>query len=237
MTKKYSKLIGLILLKAKESIGGNIIVFCYKPTASCLDTALAMSDFGEVKRYPTSIDLGCGTHIFFLPLESSNEEVYRGYRATTIIIEGSRKECGELFFNQIVVPMLSMAFDPYLAHEIASCIGEPLPDEWFAKPRIFFENYNYKFKREFGCEFVNSEPENQNQQKKMKAKPIIYKASDSFGNEDWAVVSDSSDCIQICGLKDCYGENTYFESDAYHLEEFCRQNGFTYQRKEIEVEI
>lgn len=45
----------------------------------------------------------------------------------------------------------------------------------------------------------------------------IYLCVDSFGNKAYAVCEDSSDTVQLCGLKDKKGDAIYFESDAYHI--------------------
>jgi hypothetical protein len=53
----------------------------------------------------------------------------------------------------------------------------------------------------------------------------IYLVKDSFNNKDACVVSDSCETVQVCGMKDKNGESLYFESDAYHLDNWCAENG------------
>ncbi len=59
----------------------------------------------------------------------------------------------------------------------------------------------------------------------------IYLVKDSHGNTGSATCECSSDIIQICGMKDEDGNNLYFESDAYHLETWCTDNGLEYQNQ------
>lgn len=52
----------------------------------------------------------------------------------------------------------------------------------------------------------------------------VWLFKDSQGNTAWAVCSESSDTIQICGLVDGKGESAYFESEAYHAPNWCEEN-------------
>jgi hypothetical protein len=63
----------------------------------------------------------------------------------------------------------------------------------------------------------------------MKVQSIIYLVEDAFGQRSFASCEDSCDTIQICGMQNSEGENKTFESDAYHLQEWCRVNGFKYK--------
>ena len=58
----------------------------------------------------------------------------------------------------------------------------------------------------------------------MKITYSIYVVTDSFGNKDATVVNESSDSIQLCGLKNHLGEALYFECEAYHLTKWCHDN-------------
>ena len=53
----------------------------------------------------------------------------------------------------------------------------------------------------------------------------IYLFVDSHGNKTSTTCEDSSDTVQICGMKDKEGKDTYFESEAYHAYSFCEENG------------
>lgn len=52
----------------------------------------------------------------------------------------------------------------------------------------------------------------------------IYVVKDSFQNT-WSVVTDE-DCndVQICSMVRDDGENIYFESEAHHIEQWCKDN-------------
>lgn len=63
----------------------------------------------------------------------------------------------------------------------------------------------------------------------MKVHTRIYLVKDNFGNKASASCEDSSDTIQISGLKKANGEPSYFESDAYHLESYCKSDGLEYK--------
>jgi hypothetical protein len=79
----------------------------------------------------------------------------------------------------------------------------------------------------------------------VKASPLqsvvipfyVYATKDVHGNYDAAVCDDESDCIQICGMKDKDGNPIYFESDAYHLHDWCKENGLAYSRHQSDYEI
>lgn len=51
----------------------------------------------------------------------------------------------------------------------------------------------------------------------------IYLLIDSHGNQTAVVVEDSSQTVQVCGLKQSNGEPFNFEAEDYHLERFCKQ--------------
>lgn len=52
----------------------------------------------------------------------------------------------------------------------------------------------------------------------------IYLMKDSQGNETYAVAEDGSNTVQACGMKNKENKDVYFESEAYHLDSFCRDN-------------
>jgi len=52
----------------------------------------------------------------------------------------------------------------------------------------------------------------------------LYLLKDSHGNMTSTVAEDSSNTVQICGMKDADGKDAYFESSAYHLGTFCDTN-------------
>ena len=71
----------------------------------------------------------------------------------------------------------------------------------------------------------------------MKAYSRIYLVEDGFGQRASASCEESCDTIQISGLQNSGEENQYFESDAYHLEEWCRVNEFKYKCIEKEYDF
>ena len=71
----------------------------------------------------------------------------------------------------------------------------------------------------------------------MKVYSKIYLVQDGFGQRAFASCEDSSDTIQICGLQNSGEETQHFESDAYHLKEWCEGNGFKYKCIEKEYDF
>lgn len=63
----------------------------------------------------------------------------------------------------------------------------------------------------------------------MKVYSRIYLVKDGAGNISAASCEDDCDIIQICGLQNKALEDIIFESDAYHLKEWCRDYGFEYK--------
>ena len=53
----------------------------------------------------------------------------------------------------------------------------------------------------------------------------VYLMIDSQGNKTGAIVEDPSDTVQVCGMHDQNGESLDFESDAYHIHSWCKDNG------------
>jgi hypothetical protein len=58
----------------------------------------------------------------------------------------------------------------------------------------------------------------------MEITSRIYLTKDSQGNRAYAVAEDGSNTVQICGMSNKEGEKVYFESEAYHIDSFCREN-------------
>ncbi len=52
----------------------------------------------------------------------------------------------------------------------------------------------------------------------------IYLLKDSHGNKTSAVCEEGCDTVQVCGMLNKAGDKTYFESEGYHLDSFCRNN-------------
>ncbi len=57
----------------------------------------------------------------------------------------------------------------------------------------------------------------------------IYLIKDSHGNEVSATCQDSCDTIQINGISNKGGESIFFESEAYHLKEWCEDFELEYK--------
>jgi len=53
----------------------------------------------------------------------------------------------------------------------------------------------------------------------------IYLMIDSFGNKASAICEESCDTVQASGLRNKAEDRVYFESEAYHLDSWCRDNG------------
>lgn len=47
---------------------------------------------------------------------------------------------------------------------------------------------------------------------------------DSHGNKTSVTVEEGSDTAQVCGMLNKDGEKVYFESEAYHIYNFCDEN-------------
>lgn len=58
----------------------------------------------------------------------------------------------------------------------------------------------------------------------MEITSRIYLVKDSHGNRAYAVAEDGSNTVQVCGMKNKENKDIYFESEAYHLHQFCRDN-------------
>ncbi len=56
----------------------------------------------------------------------------------------------------------------------------------------------------------------------MKVYCRIYLLKDTHGNKAFGVVEESCDSVQICGMHDVDSQPLYFESDAYHLDGWCK---------------
>ena len=69
----------------------------------------------------------------------------------------------------------------------------------------------------------------------MKVTSLIYLVKDLHGNLEYASCGESCDIVQICTLKDKSGNKVYFESDAYHLHRWCKENDL--ELKVIEKEF
>lgn len=71
----------------------------------------------------------------------------------------------------------------------------------------------------------------------MIYKYFIIIVEDSFKNKRCAVVEEFSDDILISGLMDRSGLPISFEGEAYHLEVWCDNSGFTYKIIEKKEEV
>jgi hypothetical protein len=52
----------------------------------------------------------------------------------------------------------------------------------------------------------------------------IYVVKDSFKNTCAVVTDEPSNDVQVCGMKNKESESLYFESEAHHIEQWCREN-------------
>ena len=65
----------------------------------------------------------------------------------------------------------------------------------------------------------------------------IYVVADSHGNKDAVVANEPADTVQICGMRSKLGNPVHFESDAYHLEEWCKDEEFSYEAIKMDAEV
>ena len=65
----------------------------------------------------------------------------------------------------------------------------------------------------------------------------VYRITDSFGNVSEGVFEDSYDIRQVTGLKDQYGVDQSFESDARHMWDWAVEHDFYIIRMEVTLDI
>lgn len=72
----------------------------------------------------------------------------------------------------------------------------------------------------------------------MKVELKIYHLWDEWGNEVVCVATNSHETVCPHGLINKSGRMLYFESEAYHLERWAKDNdlGFAVHKHEIEIE-
>lgn len=63
----------------------------------------------------------------------------------------------------------------------------------------------------------------------MKVYSRIYMVEDHFGTRRFASCEEPADIIQMTGLENREGKKVYFESEAYHLENWCEENDLKYK--------
>lgn len=63
----------------------------------------------------------------------------------------------------------------------------------------------------------------------MKVKSTIFLVKDAHGNCASATSEDNSATIHITNIKNEVDENLHFESEAYHLKTFCKENKLEYK--------
>jgi hypothetical protein len=71
----------------------------------------------------------------------------------------------------------------------------------------------------------------------MKFNYEIYVVTDSYNNKYAVVANEPADDVQISGMKNHLGERIYFESEAYHLNKWCEENGLNLNIIEMEVDV
>ena len=57
-----------------------------------------------------------------------------------------------------------------------------------------------------------------------------YLLRDAHGQAEAVVVTEPSDTVHVCGLKNTAGETLHFESDAYHLRKWAADNGMEFRK-------
>jgi hypothetical protein len=71
----------------------------------------------------------------------------------------------------------------------------------------------------------------------MTVDVMIWAFRDWQGNEWVEVTGESSDVIQVTGLVNMEGNSVYFESEAYHVEQWCRENGIRFRHEKRTIEF
>ena len=71
----------------------------------------------------------------------------------------------------------------------------------------------------------------------MKIDYLIYCVTDKHGNQDAVVVNESSDTVQICGMKSTEYEVLHFEDSAYHLCSWCEEYGLELKEVKMSTEV
>jgi hypothetical protein len=71
----------------------------------------------------------------------------------------------------------------------------------------------------------------------IKCEYVAASVSDGRGNNDCCIVQERSDAVRICGMRNDHDDYVYFESDFYHLEGWCKEQGLAYAEKEGEILI
>jgi hypothetical protein len=59
----------------------------------------------------------------------------------------------------------------------------------------------------------------------MKFEYAVYVVTDSFGNKTAVVSEEPCDCVHVCGMRGFNGQDIFFETEAYHLDKWCENNG------------
>ena len=65
----------------------------------------------------------------------------------------------------------------------------------------------------------------------------IYAVRDSHGNTWAECVDEPGNTVQVYGIHDKNGEYLLFESDAFHLGLWCKENGLELVIQDVEVTI
>lgn len=63
----------------------------------------------------------------------------------------------------------------------------------------------------------------------IKSNFYVFVMEGAAGSVDHAVVEEGCDTICLL-VRDKHGNKCHFESDAYHLERFCKEHGLGYQK-------
>lgn len=71
----------------------------------------------------------------------------------------------------------------------------------------------------------------------MKVKVYAYQVADSHGNKWVELVSDVNVEVSVWGLKDIENYTLHFEAEAYHLENWCKENDLDYKCEELEITL
>lgn len=71
----------------------------------------------------------------------------------------------------------------------------------------------------------------------MKVNIKFYLMIDSFGNKASVTIDEDCDIVLVNGLKLKNGENAYFESDAYHIPNWCNENNITWKYIKREIDF
>ncbi len=65
----------------------------------------------------------------------------------------------------------------------------------------------------------------------------IYVVTDAYDNKQATVANEPSESVHIVGLKNTHGEDVCFEAEAYHLAQWCSENGLRLNQIDMDAVV